>query len=448
MFSDGLKNTMKNSNIVKLISAALVFAAAAFANAQDKATLDILVSKGIITRDEAGKILKNASAQVKAKEKETVKLTFSGRMHEQFMWIKSEADDPFYKDASTKSGFRMRRMYLGMAAELANGWSGNLVLDFAKTANNGANYLDSATISKEIDWEFLNGKLDVGYRKVNFVFEENTSSSKLLSIERSPATRYFVEGQSSGTKGNIGFGNRYTGVFWEGRADAAKGLSYSFAVTNPQNYAIKPNNSGTDNTVNLWASISYKNSADTSIGKLKYEIGLNAGYGMGANITTDGNSDNGCIIGANPYAKIALDNFTLWGEYIMANIQYGKKDAYGNFSSATPQGVNVGAEYKFDCGFIGKIAPTVRYSGLFTDGRGARISDTINSAANVSSGGSDYYKNANSVFAGVNWYIDGNSVKLQAGYEYARFSGSPSNESPNSKSANVNAFRTQLQILF
>lgn len=439
---------MKKSNIVKLILTAFVFGASNFANAQDKATLDILVSKGIITQDEAGKILKSSSIQVKAKEKETVKLTFSGRIHEQFMWIKSEADDPFYKDTSTKSGFRMRRMYLGMAAELANGWSGNLVLDLAKTTNNGANYLDSVTISKKIDWEFLNGKLDVGYRKVNFVFEENTSSSKLLSIERSPATRYFVEGQSSGTKGNIGFGNRYTGVFWEGKADAVKGLSYSFAVTNPQNYAIKPNNSGTDNTVNLWASINYKNDADTSIGKLKYEIGLNAGYGMGANITTDGYSDNGYIVGANPYFKLTLDNFTLWGEYMMANIQYGKKDATGNFQDATPQGVNVGAEYKFDCGFIGQIAPTVRYSGLFTDGRGAKISDTINSAANVSSGGSDYYKNANSIFAGINWYIDGNSVKLQAGYEYARFSGSPSNESFASKSANVNAFRTQLQILF
>ena len=110
---------MKKSNIVKLILTAFVFGASNFANAQDKATLDILVSKGIITQDEAGKILKSSSIQVKAKEKETVKLTFSGRIHEQFMWIKSEADDPFYKDTSTKSGFRMRRMYLGMAAELA-----------------------------------------------------------------------------------------------------------------------------------------------------------------------------------------------------------------------------------------------------------------------------------------------------------------------------------------
>jgi len=439
---------MKKSNIIKLIIIAFIFGAHGSADAQDKATLDILVSKGIITQDEARNFLKSSSIQVKAKEEKTVKLTFSGRLHEQFMWIKSEADNPFYKDTKTKSGFRMRRMYLGMAAELVNGWSGNIVLDLAKTTNNGANYLDSVIISKKIDWEFLNGKLDVGYKKVNFAFEENTSSSKLLSIERSPATRYFVEAQSSGTKGNIGFGSRYTGVFWDGKADAVKGLSYSLAITNPQNYAIKPNNSGTDNTINLWASVNYKNSTDTSIGKLKYEIGLNVGYGIGANITTDGYSDNGYVVGANPYFKITLDNFTLWGEYMIANIQYGKKDVAGNFQDAAPQGINIGAEYKFDCGFIGQIAPTVRYSGLFTDGRGTKISDSINSAPNINSGGSDYFNNVNSIFAGINWYIDGNSVKLQMGYEYARFSGSPSNESSTSKCASANAFRTQLQILF
>jgi len=109
---------MKKSNIIKLIIIAFIFGAHGSADAQDKATLDILVSKGIITQDEARNFLKSSSIQVKAKEEKTVKLTFSGRLHEQFMWIKSEADNPFYKDTKTKSGFRMRRMYLGMAAEL------------------------------------------------------------------------------------------------------------------------------------------------------------------------------------------------------------------------------------------------------------------------------------------------------------------------------------------
>ena len=114
---------------------------------------------------------------------------------------------------------------------------------------------------------------------------------------------------------------------------------------------------------------------------------------------------------------------------------------------ATPQGFNVGAEYKFDIGEFGAIAPTVRYSALFTNGRGVKISDAMSSAPSIKSGGTDFYNNAQSVFAGVNWYIDGNNVKFQLGYEWAEFYGNPSDASANSR-AYVDAVRAQMQILF
>ena len=71
----------------------------------------------------------------------------------------------------------------------------------------------------------------------------------------------------------------------------------------------------------------------------------------------------------------------------------------------------------------------------------------MSSAPSISSDGTDFYNNAQSIFAGVNWYIDGHNVKFQLGYEWAEFWGNPANPSADSR-AYVDAVRAQMQILF
>ena len=156
------------------ILAASAFSAAALLQAQDKATLDLLVSNGVITRAEADKVAKK-SVQVSSKEKNAQKLAFSGRTQVQYQWLNSE-DRAGNNSSVSKNGFQMRRIYFGMGADLGAGWSGSVVLDIAKTGTPGADYVEEAFISKKADVDYLKGKLDLGYKKVNFAFEENTSS--------------------------------------------------------------------------------------------------------------------------------------------------------------------------------------------------------------------------------------------------------------------------------
>ena len=421
-------------NILIKIAALMLAAAALNANAQDKATLDLLVSKGVITQGDADKVSKGGLI-VQAKEKAVKKITFSGRIQEQFQWFdvdSSGADSP-----ASKTGFQMRRLYLGVNAEMGNGFSGTFVADFAKTGTNGADYIAEAFITKKVDMDYLSGALDLGYKKVQFGFEENTSSSRLMSIERSMATRYFVESQKSGTSRNIGFGSRYAGAFWQGKVKQLDGLEYGVAVTNSQNYTIKPGSAGAatgeaDNSLNFWGNVSYSGKIDA----IAFKVGVNGGWGPSANIVATGNY--GGIFAVNPYAQVKWENLTVWGDFLFANVEKGKNSGT---ETASPMGLNIGAEYLFDTDDLGKIGPTIRYSWLDTDGRGTRIGDGMSGAPNAGD-----FNAAQSIFAGINWYIMGNNVKFQAGYEWAQYNGKVA--ATYAGYTDAHAMRIQVQVLF
>ena len=99
-------------------------------------------------------------------------------------------------------------------------------------------------------------------------------------------------------------------------------------------------------------------------------------------------------------------------------------------------------EYKFDIGEFGKIGPAFRFSYLDTDGRGVSPSDVIRQSVNVS--GDTPYLRVKSFYFGLNWYIRGDNLKVQSGYEYAHFDGGVG----GAHGLDVNWFRTQVQVLF
>ena len=71
-----------NSKLTSILLAA-TFAVSPLLHAQDKATLDLLVAKGVITRAEADGVSKKA-VQVSAKEKTTKSIKISGRLQMQY----------------------------------------------------------------------------------------------------------------------------------------------------------------------------------------------------------------------------------------------------------------------------------------------------------------------------------------------------------------------------
>lgn len=414
------------------IIAALLLAGASMSNAQDKATLDLLVSKGVITRAEADNISKSAVA-IAPKEKTTKSIKLSGRIQTQFENIGlSQTVNGASTALPTENGFIMRRVFLGMEADMGAGWGAKIVIDFT---NSDVGYMDEVVISKKVDIDYLTGKADMGFKKINFAIEENTSSSKLITIERSIATRYFTEANNGR---RLGFAGRHVGAFWDGEVKQLKGLGYSLSVTN--SYINNPTSipsTATSTDLLYAAGVKYAKKLED----VSFLVGANFAYTNSMDVSGSSGKD-GAVYGIEPYMTVSAFGFDMWADFMLANVQNGKTSYT---QDATPMGANIGVEYKFDIGEFGKIGPAMRYSWIDTDGRGIKASDGIRQA--YSGTGTSTYYAGQSVYIGFNWYIIDNSVKFQAGYEWAQFNGTTTNKNASSFS-DANAIRAQMQILF
>src|SRR6218665_3390162 len=113
-----------------LVSAGLILALTA--SAQDKATLDLLVKKGLISQAEADGLMKakeTAPVTVTAKDASTKKITVGAMAQMRYGYItaneKKGAADP-----ADASGFMARRVMLLFGAELGSGFSVSLSPEF------------------------------------------------------------------------------------------------------------------------------------------------------------------------------------------------------------------------------------------------------------------------------------------------------------------------------
>ena len=192
---------------MKKLLICLIFFLSLSVGAQDKQTLDLLVSKGIITRQEADNVMKKSSAEIVPNRSTTKSITLIGRAQTQFENISvRENINGASNSLETKNNFILRRVFLGMEAELGADWTATVIADFARSSSG---YLEYVYVSKKLDGEILNGTIDVGYKKIAFNLEEYSSSSQMPTIERSIVSRYFSE---SANGRRLGLGGRHTGV--------------------------------------------------------------------------------------------------------------------------------------------------------------------------------------------------------------------------------------------
>jgi len=399
--------------------------------AQDKSLLETLLKKGILSNEEASLIAKESVAVVFDKENaSSLKLNF--RVQTQYQNVDTSIDD----NASSYSllgtnGFEIRRIKLGAVADLGADWSADILLEFTRSSDS-QRYLDRVYIRKKVDISFLNGNLDFGFRRVNFGYEENTSSAKLLSIERSMTTGYW---SGSNNANRIGMGGRYAGIFWNGNIKEIEGLGYGFAITNSYNNNPTQIIDSADNCLNFFANVVYAKKFEN----FSFKTGLNFGYANDGNVISSQNRHTQ-IIGLNPYVAASFYKFNMWGEFLYSNIEDGKNSFQ---ESANPFGLNFGIERRFDIGEYGEIAPAFIYSWLNTDGRGVAITGTAPAGYSMP----EPYYGAQSFYFGLNWYIVGDSIKLQAGYEWSQFNGKR-NDRHASVYATSSAFRIQFQTDF
>ena len=422
----------------KAIISLLVAGAAIAANAQDKALLETLVKKGMLTQQEAAQIAKE-SVTVTPATKSTKSIKIFGGAQGWYTWgqdsVKSGAI--YTNNPKQSSGFTLRYVKLGVEADVGGGWSATVVTDFGSEGAS-RNYLDKVVASKKIDLDYLNGTLQLGLRKANMGYEQNMCDFGQLAIERSVATQFFTNGaalldQASGVSAYKNFGGRTIGVFWDGNITQVDGLYYSAAITSGLTETTDKfiSNSQSSSTLSFYAAMGYKNVAEINGESLAYDLGMNFGYaprGMYAHGGTQGS-----VWGINPYATASWKGLTVIAEFFL---QQFEDYALNNGIGRTPLGANVTVAYKMDIGEWGAIEPVARWS--YVNGNGAGIaSDYLES----------YSDQAMTGYIGVNWYAMA-SVKTSLGYEFGYFDQLVAYGVPSAERLYSNCVRAQVQVLF
>lgn len=378
----------------KAIISLLVAGAVIAANAQDKALLETLVKKGMLTQQEAAQIAKDSVAVTPA-TKSTKSIKIFGGGQGWYSWGKNSVK------AGTGSfdqqrGFTLRYVKLGIEADVGGGWSAEVVTDFG-TEGASKNYLDKVVASKKIDLDYLNGTLQLGLRKVNMGYEQNMDDFGQYAVERSVATYFFTRYEGKN------FGSRTVGVFWDGNITQVDGLYYGAAVTSGvseggvENFITDAQNSS---ALSFWVNAGYKNVADIKGETLSYDLGINFGYAP-QDSTSLAYTQKGSVWGINPYATINWRGLTLIGEFFLQQVE-----------DYTPMGANFTAAYKMDIGEWGAIEPVFRASYVTTNGMGLKSAYTGDDLGNINQ--------AMTFYGGVNWYAT-TAVKTSLGYEFGYY---------------------------
>ena len=421
----------------KVIISLLVAGAVVAANAQDKALLETLVKKGMLTQQEAAQIAKESVAVTPlAKSTKSIKIFGGGQGW--YTWQQySNKSDAGNAGAQT-SGFTLRYVKLGVEADVGGGWSATVITDFG-TEGAGRNYLDKVVASKKIDYDYISGTLELGLRKSNMGYEQNMDDFNQLAIERSVATMFFTRSDYNGI-GSKNFGSRTVGVFWDGDIIQVDGLYYSLAVTSEVTEGIGGgliNNVGDSSSLSFYAAMGYKNVADIKGETLAYDFGINFGYAPQGMIAT--NNARGSIWGINPYATMNWRGLTLIGEFFLQQVEDYLD--YNNGSCRTPLGANFTAAYKVDMGEWGALEPVFRASYVNANGAHIRYEATYANGQDAT------FNQAATLYFGVNWYAT-EAVKTSIGYEFGYFDNADRCQGDEDSRFYGNTVRAQVQVLF
>lgn len=377
--------------------------ASAFAGSND-ALLDLLVKKGVLTEGEATAVAaeleeESEGVSFSTKGNETVKLRFNGRLQGQYDSLAGEANGV---DTPTTNHFYFRRVFFGVKATMDNGLYAESVFDVA-----GEEFtFDKAAFGYKFD-DKLNAQL--GYQKVPFGFEETSSSSKLPTIERSAANRFFAD--------QIDFSARHTGLHAQG--DLGAGFSYAVALVNgAQGEGSK-----------LWGSAEADNSL-AYFGRLQWESnGLTVGVDAGTASNSDSKVDGNDVTAYTGYVNYKLDGLDLLGEYFHGDLG----------DSGDVDGYSLRASYR-----IGKFEPVLRYSHLEADDFDIDVDELIrraSSGTDVLSSGANVGNEIDSFYVGANYYYN-EAVTFMAGYEIADAENDIGDE------AQVDGMRARVQVLW
>lgn len=392
----------------------------AVAYGSEKALLDNLVTQGYLTKAQAEEIEKSPETPpvVIAKGKDVEKMKISGRLQLQYnnFGLSGDLND----GRSDPQGFYFRRVYIGFDVQLNESWSGTLITNLAGADPNI--YLDTGLINWHID---KNTMLSVGWDKVPFGYEETISSARLKTIERSMVARVFDFPLRTSAQ--------HTGVFLKGKIFDT-GLSYSLFAGNNDNSGFR-----SDKQFN---NINAKYDGYSGFGRVQYTAEGNAGklvVGVDAGYIESGAYNMGIVADENSHAWVygghaayTLQGFNLVTEILGATLD----NARGGNDDANIYGFSVTPAFKI----TDEFELVAQYSYMDSDGAYVVFPGEVIRRSNASVVGCD---TGQQFYIGANWYIMGDDLKLQAGYEAGRFKD-PVDGSGDK--ARVDGVRVQMQM--
>lgn len=410
---------------IKLLGILAGFAAfGVSAQAADSALVDTLVKKGFISSAEAAEISKDSGDLALAvKGKQVQKLTLQGRLQFQYDYL--TADDNQNGDIQDRSQFYFRRVFLGATANLANDWVGEFVMDFADQDAD----IDHAFIAYT---GFDNATVKFGTDKVPFGVEETTSSAALKSIERSASTRFWSD--------QIDFGARHAGIHVNGDYE---GFSYAVALVN-----------GVQGEGDRFADEEVDSFG--AFGRLEYLfthdegtllIGVDAGYqsaddtgseALSSVLSTGERVYGKSVTAYAAHAKLNIEGFELLGEYITAQIS---EEIASGVKDQDPDTYFIQASYLFD-----NIEPVVRYSHVDSDYNSAVTGSSsvdVNELVRRAPDETITADELDSWYFGLTYYLMGNDLKFQGGYEWAQ-----ADQYNGNGEFEISGVRGRIQLLF
>jgi len=403
-----------------------------------QALINVLIKKGVLTDQEAKDITAEVSKAQSSEDVETSgdkfirKIVLTGRFQAQYAGLGTSIAGTSANPVSTEH-FLLRRMYLGIAAQFDDGFSGVLNYDLANSS------FDKAYIQWKANALFI---VQAGFNKAPFGYEELTSSGDLRAIERSVITRY-VDESNNGRR--LGASSYRTGIFVGG---SEAGFFYNVALTNPERNEYSSDSAtnfpvnglggvatagtGTTNSFAYYGTVGYGGTWASGDLKGSYKFGYETGFlpDQGGPGSTIGTGRNIYLNGV--FGDATVGPFNLQAEWESALDDSGVSSGV----SATPKGYWIQPAYKL----TPQWEAVVRYSHIDSDHRGVAISDVIRSAP---SGGT--MNTANEWYYGINYYIKGNDVKLQAGYIHGE---SDNTVKGAAAKATTDGLRSQIQVNF
>jgi phosphate-selective porin len=380
--------------------------------------------------------------RVFTKEAGANRLTFSGRIQGQWEAAAySQTAAGVETQGTDLNNVLMRRLYLGAKADVGAGFSGELVWNFGDSSQGTSGVRAGAADKAVFTYEGSIGKFDIGYQKVQFGQEENTSSSALYTVERSMVTRYWAESHNGR---RLGFGARHVGLHYSNKIVVGEGGPGTFAYGAAVVDAVQGYNSTGVNDYGYYANASF------DWKPLGLTVGINYGLApQGGTFTSVGGSLDK-VEGLNPYFKYVTGDLTIVGEYITTAVDASSTNAATEgFLDRDPNGYNLTLAYKLS----ENLEAVARYSALDTDGRGQQVGDGFRDVVTTGTSGSTYNKSS-SVFLGLNYYFNKNNAKIQLGYEKAKLEGRISGYTSGvatvvtADHADADIFRLQAQVLF